>query len=382
MGTAAPPFSDPIIAAAPDTTATPSREVRARRVSQRRQFYAMIAGCYLIDGVILLIYAQAGTVPAYIAPAYATIGLATVALFASLSEAGFNDRFRDHYLVVPQSIVSMMFTVSSCYVAPEVSIVFLCTLYLVVGFSSLRATPRETAICWTFLALGLAGLFLLTDKPLGMPTGKALERLATLLVFVLTIAGCMFLGIFSSTLRETLYQRGLKLKEAYRRIEELAEIDELTGALNRRSIMQALEEETARSRQDGKPCSIMLIDLDWFKRINDTHGHPTGDDVLRTFAITMFANIRNSDRFGRYGGEEFLLVLPGAPLDPACQRAERLRQIIAGLDWSAFSTGLQVTFSAGVATSRGDETTESLLSRADRALYDSKALGRNRVTRA
>ncbi|MDU1695362.1 MAG: GGDEF domain-containing protein, partial [Bradyrhizobium sp.] len=104
--------------------------------------------------------------------------------------------------------------------------------------------------------------------------------------------------------------------------------------------------------------------------------------VLRTFAITMFANIRSSDRFGRYGGEEFLLVLPGAPLDPACRLAERLRQIIADLDWSAFSAGLQVTFSAGVATSRGDETTESLLSRADRALYASKAQGRNRVTRA
>ena len=276
----------------------------------------------------------------------------------------------------------MMFTVAFCYVAPEVSIVFLCTLYLVVGFSSLRATPRQTAICWTFLALGLAGLFLLTDKPLGMPTGGALERLATLLVFVLTIAGCMFLGIFSSSLRESLYQRGLKLKEAYRRIEELAELDELTGALNRRSIMHVLEEELTRSRQTGKPCSVMLIDLDWFKRINDEHGHPTGDDVLRTFAITMFANIRSSDRFGRYGGEEFLLVLPGAPLDPACRLAERLRQIIADLDWSAFSAGLQVTFSAGVATSRGDETTESLLSRADRALYASKAQGRNRVTRA
>ncbi|MDU6670454.1 MAG: GGDEF domain-containing protein, partial [Bradyrhizobium sp.] len=220
------------------------------------------------------------------------------------------------------------------------------------------------------------------DKPLGMPTGGALERLATLLVFVLTIAGCMFLGIFSSSLRESLYQRGLKLKEAYRRIEELAELDELTGALNRRSIMHVLEEELTRSRQTGKPCSVMLIDLDWFKRINDEHGHPTGDDVLRTFAITMFANIRSSDRFGRYGGEEFLLVLPGAPLDPACRLAERLRQIIADLDWSAFSAGLQVTFSAGVATSRGDETTESLLSRADRALYASKAQGRNRVTRA
>ncbi|UFZ06795.1 GGDEF domain-containing protein [Bradyrhizobium ontarionense] len=382
MGTMAPPLSIPLVAEAGGSTSPSPADLRVRRAGRRRQMLAMTAGCYLIDAIILLIYAQAGTVPVTIAPAYAAIGILTVAFWTTLSESGFNDRFRDHYLVVPQSLISMMVTVAFCYIAPEVSILFLCTLYIVVGFSSLRATPRQTAVCWTFLALGLAGLFLLTDKPLGMPHDNGLERLATLLVFLLTIAGCMFLGIFSSALRETLYQRGMKLKEAYRRIEELAEIDELTGALNRRSIMQVLDEAMAQARQNGTPCSIVLIDLDWFKRINDAHGHPTGDDVLRTFAITMFANIRGGDRFGRYGGEEFLLVLPGAPADAATRLAERLRQIIAGLDWSAFSAGLQVTFSAGVAAPRGDETTDSLLARADRALYDSKAQGRNRVTSA
>ena len=98
------------------------------------------------------------------------------------------------------------------------------------------------------------------------------------------------------------------------------------------------------------PCSIALIDLDWFKRINDTYGHPTGDEVLRTFAITMFANIRSIDRFGRYGGEEFLLVLPDTPNDGAARILDRLRAIIADLDWSAFSPGMRVTISAGVAT--------------------------------
>src|SRR4051812_466510 len=382
MGTTARPFSTPLVAEAGSAPSPQSSDVRIRRARQRRQMLAMVAGAYLIDAVILLVYAEAGTVPFTISPSYAATGILAVLLCLMLSESGFNDRFRDHYLVAPQSIISMMTTVAFCYIAPEVSIVFLCTLYLVVGFSSLRATPRQTAICWTFLALGLAGLFLLTDKPLGMPTGNGLERLATLLVFLLTIAGCMFLGIFSSALRETLYQRGVKLKEAYRRIEELAELDELTGALNRRSIMNVLDDEVARSRQTGKPCSIVLIDLDWFKRINDTRGHPTGDDVLRTFAITIFANIRGGDRFGRYGGEEFLLVLPGAPADAAARLADRLRRIIAELDWSAFSTGLQVTFSAGVATARDEETADSLLARADRALYDSKAHGRNRVTSA
>ena len=109
-------------------------------------------------------------------------------------------------------------------------------------------------------------------------------------------------------------------RQAYKRIEELAELDELTGSFNRRCIMRMLDEEIARARRSGSPCSIALIDLDWFKRINDAYGHPTGDEVLRTFSITMFANIRSVDRFGRYGGEEFLLVLPDMDADSARAR--------------------------------------------------------------
>ena len=192
----------------------------------------------------------------------------------------------------------------------------------------------------------------------------------------------MFLGIFSSSMQQSLYQSGLKLKEAYRRIEELAELDELTGAFNRRCIMRMLDEEIARAGRSGPPCSVALIDLDWFKRINDAYGHPTGDEVLRTFAITMFANIRSVDRFGRYGGEEFLLVLPESSEPAATRTLDRLRAIIAELDWSAFSPGMKVTISAGVATLRPNERPDTLLARADNALYAAKARGRNRIAAA
>jgi diguanylate cyclase len=232
------------------------------------------------------------------------------------------------------------------------------------------------------MSLGLAGLFLLTDKPISMPQGNYLERLATMLVFILTIGRCMFIGIFSSSMKQSLYQRGLKLKEAYKRIEELAELDELTGSFNRRCIMRMLDEEIGRARRSGAPCSIALIDLDWFKRINDAYGHPTGDEVLRTFAITVFANIRPIDRFGRYGGEEFLLVLPDASPDGASRMLDRLRSIVADLDWSAFSPGMRVTISAGVATLRAGENPDTFLARADSALYAAKAQGRNRITSA
>jgi diguanylate cyclase len=200
--------------------------------------------------------------------------------------------------------------------------------------------------------------------------------------FIVTIGRCMFLGIFSSSLKASLYQSGLKLKEAYKRIEELAELDELTGSFNRRCIMRMLDEEIARSARSGSSCSIALIDLDHFKRVNDSYGHPTGDEVLRTFAITMFANIRSVDRFGRYGGEEFLLVLPDMPNEGAGRAMDRLRAIVADLDWSAFSPGMKVTLSAGVATLKPNETTDSFLARADTALYTAKAQGRNRIAQA
>jgi diguanylate cyclase len=338
MGTAASPFLNPITdeleGVGPNK---PTAEALLRRARQRRNIQGMIGISYVIDAIVLLLYAHAGTIPATIGPAFAICGLISVAGYILLSEIGVTERFRDHYCVTQQAIASMAIMLAFIYIAPEVGVMFLCTLFVVFNFSSLRSTPLQTAVVWTAMALGLAWLFLLTDKPIAMPHGTYLERFATMTVFILTIGRCMFLGIFSSTMR---------------------------------------------SRRTNAPCSIALIDLDWFKRINDTHGHPTGDEVLRTFAITVFANIRTIDRFGRYGGEEFLLVLPDTPGDTATCLLDRLRAIIADLDWSAFSPGMQVTVSAGVTTLRPDETADTFLARADGALYTAKARGRNRIASA
>ena len=382
MGITASPFLNPIAAEPESLGPRPAAEALSRRARQRRQIQGMIAASYLLDALILSIYAHAGTLPATIGPAYAACGLSTVAIYLVLSETGFTERFQDHYFVAPQLLISVAVMLAFAYVVPEVGGIFLCTLFLAFSFGSLRFTPRQSVAVWIAMTIGVAGLFLLTDKPIGLPQSNSLERIATLLVFVLTIGRCTFIGMFSSSMRQSLYQRGLKLKEAYRRIEELAELDELTGSFNRRCIMRMLEEEIARAQRVNAPCSVALIDLDWFKRINDAHGHPTGDEVLRTFAITVFANLRNIDRFGRYGGEEFLLVLPDTPAERAAGVLDRMREIIADLDWSAFSADMRVTISAGIATLRPDETSDTLLARADSALYAAKAKGRNRITAA
>jgi diguanylate cyclase (GGDEF)-like protein len=386
MGITASPFLNPIAAELEGPGSKPGPKptaaILSRRVKQRRQIQAMIAPSYFVDGLILLLYAHAGAIPVTIGPAYAACGFLSVAFYLLLSETGFTERFKDHYFVVPQLFISLALLLSFAYIAPEVGAMFLCTVFLAFNFGSLRSTPWQSALLWTAMTAGLAVLFLLTDKPIGLPVGNPSERLATMLVFALTIGRCMFVGLFSSSMRQSLYQSGQKLKEAYRRIEELAELDELTGAFNRRCIMRMLEEEISRGQRMGSPCSIALIDLDFFKRINDAFGHPTGDEVLRTFAISVFANIRNIDRFGRYGGEEFLLILPDTTEESAAHMLDRLRGIVAELDWSAFSPGMQVTISAGLATLRQNETSDTFLARADNALYASKARGRNRITSA
>ena len=382
MGIAASPFLNPTADMSKGVGRQLTAEARVRRARQRRQIQGLIGISYVVDAAILLVYAHAGTTSTAIGPAFAVCGLISVTGYILLSETGFTERFKDHYFVLPQSILSMIIMLVFTLIAPEVGVMFLCTLFVVFAFASLRSTPWQTTVVWTAMALGLAGLFLLTDKPISLPHENYLERFATMTVFILTIGRCMFIGIFSSAMRESLYKSGLALKEANKRIEELAELDDLTGSFNRRCIMRFLDEEIERAHRSNAHCSVALIDLDWFKRINDTFGHPTGDEVLRTFAITVFANIRAVDRFGRYGGEEFVLLLPDTPHDVALRLLNRLRAIVAELDWSAFSLGMQVTVSAGIVTLKAGESPDALLARADAALYKAKAQGRNRIVSA
>lgn len=354
-------------------------DVLARRLKRRRAMLAMIAATCAIDVALLLFYALAGVVPPAIAIAYGACAMAFIAVFGLLSETGVNDRFKDHYFVMPHAVAATLQLLIFTYLAPQVGAQFLCTLFVVISFSTLRTTLSQNVVLWTLMAVGIAILFLLRDQPISMSFHNYLERITTMLMLLLTTGRCMFLGIFAHSQRLSLHARGIALVAANRRVEELAELDELTGSFNRRCIMRLLDDEIIVAQRNKTACSIALIDLDWFKRINDAYGHPTGDEVLRTFAITMFANMRDVDKFGRYGGEEFLLVLPDTPHDTAIQIVDRLRAIVAGLDWSAFSDALTVTISSGIATLGAAETPDALLARADSALYVAKAQGRNRV---
>ena len=382
MGTTASPFLNPIAAELESVGPKPTTKVLLRRARQRRQMHAVQVVSYSLGASVLWLYSYAGTISIIVPSAYFLCGLTVIGFFAVLSETNFSDRFEDHYLTVFQVVSHLAIQLGFLLAVPKIAFAFISVLFLIFGFGALRMTSWQATITWTLATTGLIAVFLFTDLPVGMPVSTQTERLAAMLCFVLIIGQCAYVGLFGSTLRKTLYRRSVELKAAYRRIEELAEIDELTGAFNRRCIMRMLEEEIARAHRLNAPCAVALIDLDWFKRINDAYGHPTGDEVLRTFAITMFANIRGIDRFGRYGGEEFLLVLPDTTSQRAVGMLDRLRAIIAELEWSAFSAGMSVTMSAGVTVLHGNENSDNVLARADSALYAAKAQGRNRINTA
>ncbi|MFV0662279.1 diguanylate cyclase [Denitromonas sp.] len=174
----------------------------------------------------------------------------------------------------------------------------------------------------------------------------------------------------------------MALKNYQHRIEEMATIDKLTGLLNRNAFTMLMDKLLADRRRDPQPMTFLLADIDFFKQINDRHGHLAGDDVLAGIASRMLDGLRESDLVVRWGGEELLVLLRHCDLAEALRIAESLRQRIGDEAFAANGRAIPVTISIGVAEYQAGESTEQAVSRADAALYQAKNAGRNRVCAA
>ena len=172
----------------------------------------------------------------------------------------------------------------------------------------------------------------------------------------------------------------VKLDEAQRTLKRQATTDELTGLRNRRRTMSRLDEEFQRACRLQDPLCLIIIDIDHFKRVNDSYGHLFGDVVLKHVAARMQDTVRKYDIIGRIGGEEFLIITPGTSIEDAVTLAERLREEVGRVPVTDRDVNVDVTVSAGIASLiEGEDSIETLLRRADTALYKAKREGRNRV---
>ncbi len=211
------------------------------------------------------------------------------------------------------------------------------------------------------------GWFQLQERAMSWPDGRVVKY---------------SIAVDISELKETqnrLAEAHAQLALKNRELDRLSVTDPLTGLPNRLALDRVLEDEAARGQRHGRTFSVIIGDIDHFKRINDIHGHAVGDTALREAAATLAASVRGTDTAGRFGGEEFLVVCPETDAAGAEILAENLR---AGVEERIYAKGERLTMSFGVAESRPGESPSRLVARADAALYRAKALGRNRVCRA
>ena len=218
-----------------------------------------------------------------------------------------------------------------------------------------------------FLARGFVSVLFPEVLPYALVT-NTLQTITYLVGYALVIA--------SST--------GMLLMHKERADEQsrrLAATDPLTGVYNRRTFIELADKALARAQRNALPLSLLMLDLDHFKRVNDRHGHMAGDEVLRSFARLVETCLRYEDLLVRYGGEEFCVLLPDTTHEGAMALAERIRALVDETPLHIMRAHIHVTVSFGVYTARAGETctVELLLGRADQALYRAKAAGRNRV---
>ncbi|MFN2358602.1 MAG: diguanylate cyclase [Desulfotignum sp.] len=175
---------------------------------------------------------------------------------------------------------------------------------------------------------------------------------------------------------QSLLQKNQELEAKNELLEKVSQTDYLTGLLNRRKINEEMEKEYQRAIRYGCAFSIIILDIDWFKSVNDAHGHNAGDQVLKEMSDILSSMLRTTDSLARWGGEEFLILCPGITLEASAEVAQRIQ---AAIEENSFSVPKKITISAGTCEYRSGHSLEGLLVEADRKLYKAKSLGRNRV---
>ncbi|MFZ3219446.1 MAG: diguanylate cyclase [Rhodoferax sp.] len=295
-----------------------------------------------------------------------------------LVRSGWSRRFTsDPSLTVPQMLFGMITLTWSYAISGPARGAVLSLMILVILYGVFDLKPAVAR------RLSLTG-FLMLAMTMAWRAGTNAEydprvELIHFVYMAIVMAATSSLAITVGRLRAKLATQKKELKAALALNRELATRDALTGLLNRRAMVEVLAHEQSRVDRGADAVSLALIDIDWFKRINDDHGHGVGDTVLQRFTVVLEDEMRTSDALARWGGEEFLLLMPEADLCAANRVVDRMRNRLEREDLSDISPTLKLTFSAGVAQFVRGECYTATIDRADQALYRAKESGRNRV---
>ncbi|HEX5371793.1 MAG TPA: diguanylate cyclase [Aquabacterium sp.] len=298
--------------------------------------------------------------------------------FYPLVRSGLTARLSDPGLVLPQMIMAFMVCCLGYVIVPDARGALMQVICVVQVFGLLSLSPRQVlqgggaAVIAVFMAWLGGSLW----APIWAfdATGEALQLgMAAFILTLLTLMSHRY-----SQMRSRVRAQKKDLSEAVAQVEHIVTHDTLTGLYNRRHMVDVINRELARTERSGIGLALVVIDLDHFKRINDTHGHQVGDAVLKAFAEIAQSVLRETDVIGRWGGEEFVVLMPDTePAARATTGLQRLRNTLAGAIVCDDLPDLRVQFSAGVAIPVPNETMDGVVERADHALYSAKQQGRN-----
>ena len=344
----------------------------------RLQQWSLSLALYLACAGVLGTMSRLGVVSIASVGAWLAFVLAGVAVFYALIRSGWSERFVDPALTESQIAFGVLTVLLGYWIDGEIRYIAPIPLMVILNFGAFSLSWRRMA------TLTISSLVMLSATVALLhyvhPGRYALVvDIATLLMTSVMLPATSILSIKLGSMRSRLRAQRAELTVALERIRELATRDELTGLTNRRHAQQLMQVEFDGVERTHQGFSVAMIDLDHFKRINDRGGHGVGDAVLQRFAKEASVSMRVGDVVSRWGGEEFLIFMPGTDARSASLVVDRLRLRIQELRISAVGGELTFTFSAGVAQHLPPESIGDMISRADAALYRAKAEGRNRV---
>jgi diguanylate cyclase (GGDEF)-like protein len=343
-------------------------DVKIRRLIN---YWAITAVLYLLCAGVLWFEVEEGGVSRSQAMWLSSVVLGGLAMFYGLIRASAFLKLTPSQLACSQGAHAIICITAAYAIAAPIRGAILTLLLVVLVFCAfaLESKRSHQISAFTILLLGATMWWRLHDDPAAYPPGVEAVH------FVL--ATSMIIAVVFLTSQFNWMRNRLKSQKA--ELERIAMRDDLTGLPNRRHMKEVLAEEEKRHRKGSNTLCLALLDIDHFKSINDTYGHAAGDDILRGFAEQIKGMLRLNDVLARWGGEEFLMVLPNTGEDDAMLVLERVKLHLGAIPVEAFGTHLRITFSSGVAAMELNETIIDTIRRADKAMFRAKSLGRNRV---
>lgn len=348
-----------------------------QRVRVRRLLLASASSLLVI--AVLVLFAWLRVLDVAVAAVASSIIAGLVAFFYLWFRTGLNLRSRDPSLTTEQIGSAILLLAYVMYAAPHLRNALLPLYVMPLMFGLFRLT---TGRLMTLVALVIGAdstiVWLAGQNDPGFDMRSALMQLGVLAVMLPWFA---VFGGYTSRLRRRLSEINRSLAGDVGRIEQLAIRDVLTGVFNRRHLDEVLPRAVARSLRLEMPLALCMLDLDGFKSVNDSFGHPAGDAVLQHFVTIAGAGLRGSDVLARYGGEEFTLVLPDTEIHDGVAVAERIRERVEAAAFAAVADR-RITVTIGIAQLAAGDSAATLVARADAALFAGKKAGRNRVVAA